>query len=259
VIKVIAGAQRHPTNRSHAEFRQYWAELHGPMFAKTPELRRYVQHITLPEALDGPPIPTHDGASMFWYDDLEALRNPPRSPRLSAVIREGDGVLFEHYVKSARYGNPDTLTLRETVVADDRQLFDRSPDWPLHTKRVSVVANEHVIVDGQTSPDMVKVIYTAPRMPGLSLEDCFKHWLEVHAPLAAQVPGLRRYVQNHALPEAYAVRGLTHDGFSELWFDDLASLRAAVTSPEWQALREDVGLFGQPMSVVVAREGIIKA
>jgi uncharacterized protein (TIGR02118 family) len=258
LIKIISGALRHPTNRSPAEFRQYWAERHGPLFAKTPELRRYVQHITLPDAYDGRPAPTHDGASMFWYDDLESLRNPPRSPRLSGAIREEDGVLFEHYVRAARYGDPDAMTLRETVVADDRQLFDRSPDWPLHQKRTSVVATEHVIVDGQTTPDMVKVIYTAARMPGLSLEDCFNHWLEVHAPLGARVPGLRRYVQNHAIPEAYGVRGLTHDAFTELWFDDLAALRSAVASPEWQALRDDVGLFAQPMSVVVAREGIIK-
>src|SRR5438046_2674052 len=60
VIKVIAGANRHPTNRSLGEFQRYWAEKHGPLFSKTPELRRYVQHITLPEAYGGDPAPTHD-------------------------------------------------------------------------------------------------------------------------------------------------------------------------------------------------------
>jgi uncharacterized protein (TIGR02118 family) len=161
-------------------------------------------------------------------------------------------------VKAARYGDPDVLTLRDTVVADDRQLFDRSPDWPLSPKRTSVVATEHVILDGETTPDMIKVIYTASRRPGLSLDDCFRYWREVHGPKGARVPGLRRYVQNHALPEAYAVRGLTHDGFTEMWFDDLPSLRKALESREWDALREDTDLFAQPMSIVVARERVIK-
>jgi EthD domain-containing protein len=61
-------------------------------------------------------------------------------------------------------------------------------------------------------------------------------------------------------PEAFAVRGLTHDGFAEMWFDDLPGLRTALASPEWQALREDGrSLFAQPISVVVARERVIKA
>jgi uncharacterized protein (TIGR02118 family) len=260
MIKVISAARRHPTHRPLAEFHRYWAERHGPLFARTPELRAYVQHHTLPEAYAGEPMPTHDGASMFWYDDLEALRHPLASPVLSSVFSPADGDLYDWYVASARYGSPDALTLREAVGADDRQLFDRSPDWPLDDKRTSVVAEERVIVDGKTSPEMVKAIYTAARRPGLSLAEFSKHWFEVHGALGAKAPGLRRYVQNHAPPEAYAVRGLTHDGFSELWFDDLASLRASLKSPEWQALREDgQSLFAQPMSVVVARERVIKA
>jgi EthD domain len=55
------------------------------------------------------------------------------------------------------------------------------------------------------------------------------------------------------------VRGVTHDGFSELWFDDLESMRRSMASPEWQALRDDgQTLFAAPMSVVVARERVQK-
>src|ERR1700733_12123586 len=71
MIKVLAPAQRHPTNRATlAEFQSYWAECHGPLFANTANLRRYVQHLTLPEAYGGDPAPTFDGVSMFWYDEL---------------------------------------------------------------------------------------------------------------------------------------------------------------------------------------------
>ncbi len=188
MIKVIAGAVKHPTNRSLADFHAYWGQRHGPLFARTPELRRYVQHHTLAEAYGGSPRPTHDGASMFWYDDIAALRAP--SPLLGDVIGPQDDELYEWYVRSARYGAPDALTLRETVMADDRQLFDRSAHWPLHAKRTSVAAMEHVIVDGQTTPDMVKAIFTAARLPGLSLDEFSQRWRTIHGPLAARAPGL---------------------------------------------------------------------
>jgi uncharacterized protein (TIGR02118 family) len=261
MIKVIAGAIKHPTNRTLEEFQHYWAEKHGPMFSKTPHLRRYVQHITLLEAYDGPQSkPTHDGASMFWYDDLDTLLHPPASPKLSAVIKPEDGDIYDWYVASKRYGDPDQITIQDNTRDDDRQLFDRSSDWPLDHRRVSCIAAEHVIVDGPTNPSMVKVLWSALRRPGLSQQDLFSHWLEVHGPLAAKAKGMRRYVQNHAVPGSSELRGgPTHDGFSEAWFDDLPSFYATIASPEWEALREDgARLFAQPLSIVIARERVQK-
>jgi uncharacterized protein (TIGR02118 family) len=106
---------------------------------------------------------------------------------------------------------------------------------------------------------MVKAIFMASKMPGLTLAEFFVRWEHVHGPLAAKVPGLRRYDQYHAVPESYPAGMNTHDGWSELWFDDVSSLHAAVASPEWQALAEDGAmLFAQPMGVGVARERIQK-
>jgi uncharacterized protein (TIGR02118 family) len=233
VIKVVAPALMQPGARTLAEFHNYWAQSHGPLFSQTKDLRRYVQHLTLPEAYGRDPAPTYDGVSMFWYDDLEALRTPSNLP--------------------------EAIALREAVREDDRQLFDRLPGWPLSHKRASVVATERVIVDGETSPEMVKAIFIASKLPGLTLAEFFEHWHDVHGPLAARVPGLRRYVQNHAIQEAYSFRGMTHDGWSELWFDSLEALHAAVASPEWGALREDgAQLFAQPMGIGVARELVQK-
>jgi len=122
-----------------------------------------------------------------------------------------------------------------------------------------VVAHERVVVDGATDPGMIKAIYIASRKPGLAVEEFQQHWFKVHGELCSRVPGLRRYVQNHGLPEAYSLRPMTHDGFSELWFDDLASLQRARASAEWARLSEDgQTLFAYPMAVVVAHESIIK-
>ena len=234
MYKVLAPAQMNPGKRSLADFQNYWGESHGPLFSNTKYLRRYVQHLTLPEAYGVDPAPTFDGVSMFWYDDWRDQRAPSDDPEVNA--------------------------LRKAVREDDAQLFDRLPGWPLHHKRASVVAEEKVIIDGQTTPDMVKAIFIVTKMPGLTLDEFFDHWQNVHGPLAKKVSGVRRYVQNHAVPEAYGVKTTqTHDGWAEMWFDDLASMQAARMSAEWQALPEDgATLFTYPMGVGIAREKVQK-
>ena len=149
--------------------------------------------------------------------------------------------------------------MSQTVPIDDRQLFDRATDWPTAHRRTSVVATEEVIKAGGTLPGMVKAVYMVARKPGLTIQEFQEHWREVHGPLVAQVPGLRRYVQNPAVLEAYAVRQMTHDGFSELWFDDLAALHAAALTPEWQAVQADAAtLYANAVALVIAQEGIRK-
>ena len=261
MIKRIGCAIKHPTNRSLDEFQAYWAEYHGPFFSHTPDLRRYVQHITLPEAYGGTPAPTHDGVSMFWYDDMESVVHPPQSPKLIDAIPEAHTSTYDWYVRARRYGAPESMTLAETVTADDRQLFDRSTAWPTHHRRSSVIAEERVVVEGETRPTMVKAVFMVSRKPGLTVGEFQQHWYEVHGPLVAQVPGLRRYVQNHAVPSAYGLqnRPMTHDGFSELWFDDLAAFQQAAATSEWQAVRADSqSLFAEPIALVIARERIQK-
>ena len=87
---------------------------------------------------------------------------------------------------------------------------------------------------------MVKLIYCITRKPGLSVDEFQRYWRETHAPIAARLPGLRRYVQCHTLPELYAGDNApAYDGAAELWFDDLDAMRAAMRSPEVAAALED--------------------
>jgi uncharacterized protein (TIGR02118 family) len=261
LIKRIGCAIQHPTNRSLEDFQAYWAQHHGPLFSHTPDLRRYVQHITLTEAYGGTPAPTHDGVSMFWYDGMESVLDPPPSPRLIDIVPQAHTDTFEWYVRPSRYGSPEQMTLQETVMADDRQLFDRSTAWPTDHRRSNVTAAERVVLEGTTTPTMVKAVFMVARRPGLTVEEFQEHWFGVHGQLVAQVPGLRRYVQNHAVQAAYGLpaRPMTHDGFSELWFDDLAQLQHAATTPQWRAAKEaGQRLFAEPVGLVIARERIQK-
>jgi hypothetical protein len=52
---------------------------------------------------------------------------------------------------------------------------------------------------------------------------------------------------------------MSHDGWAELWFDDLESLQTAVASPQWAEVREDSAmLFAEPRGVIIARETVQK-
>ena len=48
---------------------------------------------------------------------------------------------------------------------------------------------------------MIKTVGLLSRKPGWTHEQFVEHWVEIHAPLAHAVPGLRRYVQNHIKDE----------------------------------------------------------
>ncbi len=71
--------------------------------------------------------------------------------------------------------------------------------------------------------------------------DALRYWRETHGPLVAKVPGLRKYIQNHAAtaPE----NDLQFDGTLELWFDRVDAFQAAAGTPEWQAVMEDSAKF----------------
>jgi uncharacterized protein (TIGR02118 family) len=88
--------------------------------------------------------------------------------------------------------------------------------------------------------------------------ECLRHWRTVHGPIAADLPGVRRYVQYHPLappPGGWCV-------FSALDFDDRPSLEAAFAvgappSPAFAALRADEAAFldpaGEPAGIVAQR------
>ena len=192
-------------------------------------------------------------------DPVTATPSDEPTCRLVEAIPESHTDVYEWYVRTKRYGPPDSMTMAQTVPIDDRQLFDRATDWPTDHRRTSVVATEQVVQEGATLPGMVKAVFMVAKKPGLTVQEFQQHWLNVHGPLVSKLPGLRRYVQNPAVLEAYALRPMTHDGFSELWFDDLASLQNAATTPEWHAVAEDAHtLFADPVGLVIAREGIRK-
>ncbi len=90
---------------------------------------------------------------------------------------------------------------------------------------------------------MVKLIGIISRKDGMSVADFQSYWRHVHGPLIARAPGLRRYIQCHAVAELYDQYPQAYDGIAEAWFDSLDAYQAAVASPEWQAAVVDAPNF----------------
>jgi uncharacterized protein (TIGR02118 family) len=87
---------------------------------------------------------------------------------------------------------------------------------------------------------MVKLIYCITKKPDMTVEAFQAYWRDVHAPIAGAIPGLRRYVQCHVVPETYGAQNKpAYDGAAELWFDDLDAMRTAMRTPEVAVALED--------------------
>lgn len=79
-----------------------------------------------------------------------------------------------------------------------------------------------------------KAVILLRRRPDASVEEFRRWWLDEHAPLARQLPGLRRLVFN-------VVDGddAPYDGVSELWFDSLDDFHAAYATELGRAVAAD--------------------
>jgi uncharacterized protein (TIGR02118 family) len=95
---------------------------------------------------------------------------------------------------------------------------------------------------------MIKLLGFLTRKDGMSVDAFQAYWRDVHGPMIAGSPGLRRYIQAHACPEVYDTYPPAFDGAAEAWFDDMDAFDAAVASPSWQAAIADVANFMQPGS-----------
>jgi uncharacterized protein (TIGR02118 family) len=90
---------------------------------------------------------------------------------------------------------------------------------------------------------MVKLVACLKRKPGVSVEAFQRHWRTQHAEIVVRQAGLRRYVQNHVLPTAYARGEPLFDGVAEAWFDDVDAMRRLAPSAEYRAVRADEPSF----------------
>ena len=137
------------------------------------------------------------------------------------------------------------------LVTDEARFIDRA-------RMGFVVTEDHVIVVGDGGG--VKAVEFFARRPDVTVEAFREHWLRVHAPLAARVPGVRRYVVSATRASAYAGgRRPAWDGAALMWFDAPEALGAAAKSAEYGALVSDRAGFlaPGPPPFLLTREHVI--
>ena len=221
MVKVITFLKR-KVGMPVEEFQGYWREKHPTVVTRLPGVRRYVQSHTLPaEYATGEPI--YDGIAEVWADSTDALR---------AMTRSAD---------------------HAAVQEDEARFIDRATMG-------AIITEDHTVVEGQVAPEAAKGVSFLNRRPGLSIEEFQHHWREVHAPMAALLPGLRRYVQSQTRRSAYqGGRVPLYDGVALAWFDSReAALRAGATD-EFARVLADAPSFvvPGPIRAILAREHVI--
>lgn len=182
-------------------FRRHWLEVHGPLAARIPTLRRYEQqHI-----IDSPQIGVFprrgpyalDGFAQLWFDDAASMQQG-MAAEVSAASAQ-DSKLFIGEFK---------LALVEPTV------FVPTPSGKPLIKRMSLLK----------------------RRPDVSAEQFRNEWQDIHAQLVKRLPQVKGYTQNLVVGRSVdggartAYADLPVDGIVELWFDDTASMNEMFTS-----------------------------
>jgi uncharacterized protein (TIGR02118 family) len=95
----------------------------------------------------------------------------------------------------------------------------------------------------------VRLTQWQPRA-GLGRQEALRAW-ERHAELVERVPGVRHYVQHHAVAAPDGAEP-PYAGLGEVWFDGADAAAAALASEEWAAVLADAGGFMALDEVVAA-------
>ena len=208
MIKGLFFARRKP-GLSPREFQQYWRTKHADITRPLTHIRHYIQSHTLLSTYGNPGMPygngdpPYDGMATMWFNSLEERKAGNMTPAAQAAI-------------------------------DDQANFTE-----LSARRF-LLTNEVIQKQGVVAPASVHLVALLIRKPGMSVEEFQRYWREHHGPLAAKVPGLRRYLQNPAMPELYGGRNAPLcDGVAEAWFDSMEDLQRSTETGELRAVRAD--------------------
>jgi uncharacterized protein (TIGR02118 family) len=103
---------------------------------------------------------------------------------------------------------------------------------------------------------MIKLVALVRRKPDLSPEAFRDYWLRIHAPLAAEIPGMCGYRINIA-GDPGAQAPAPYDGSAEIWFDDRRATAAGLASPEGDVAGRDTANFAASIEFLVTEEHVI--
>jgi uncharacterized protein (TIGR02118 family) len=208
------------------QFQDYWVNVHAVQYAsKISQIRRYLIDTRIPFDGDlGNPLLPHQGVAEIWLDNAEEQLASLQS---------------QEFLQGARLDEPNWAAFWLTLVLD---------------------TTAQVIVEGPpltTDPTWVKLLMLLKRKPGVPLENFRCYGLQVHAPVTAELPGLKRYLQCHTRDNFYVFGEPRFDGVEQLWFENIAALNSALNSAQFQGkVKSSLDSFVDPKYIftLVAEE-----
>ena len=108
---------------------------------------------------------------------------------------------------------------------------------------VLLVTEEHAAKPGLVPGSFVKNYELVTKRPDLDRAEFDRYWAQVHGPLAARIPTIRRYVQAHLSPGTREAGTAPYDGLAITWFDDVAAMRAGAATEAYAKTRADEANF----------------
>jgi uncharacterized protein (TIGR02118 family) len=222
MIKICEIIWRRP-GMSVADFQDHWLNRHGPIVARLPGLRRYVQCHPRPGG-DRHGALVCDGVAELWLDSKAALIEASQSTEFAAAKAD-----------EANFVDPDRL--------------------------VELLTEEVVIRDLPAAAGSIKIISLVHYKAGLDPVAAQSYWRETHAPIVCGIEGLGRYEQNPVRLGAYRKPAPpAFDGLALTWFDDMAAARRSSACAAFGRTKADEANFleaSRTGSIITAEHVIV--
>jgi len=199
------------------EFHRALAGIYGGD-PEIPDLCGYIQSHTLLQGY---------GKGELLFDAIEEFSFPSAE-------------LSRHFLES---GLSDALRARREAVVD-------------HAASLVMKVDVHRVKNRPVPPGAVKNIEFVNRLPSMEIKAFRGYWRKVHGPLAASIPPILRYEQNHLWLECYETELASRfDGLAITWFESTQAMREGAKTPEYAATRADEGNFlPGHLPIIIARE-----
>lgn len=165
IVKTLTFMVRKP-GTTHAEFMRYWLDVHAPMALKVPGMRGMICHeVTMVST---------------------ASAQLPGGPRV-----EIDGVAESWKEETSSLQNADAPAEAKAWYADGPRFVGQIKGFRVR---------ENVFVPPQRGG--AGLIALLKRKPGQSAAQFAEHWLNVHGPMAREVPEVSGLILNQVISEA---------------------------------------------------------
>ena len=204
---------------SHEAFTEHWQTEHTPIAREIEGVVRYLTTTPL-----DPADAAFDGIADLYFDDLGALHD--------ALGSEGDRDYDPEKEMAARaredVDNFLAVTERPRLIGEEAVQFDATGDAPAE------------------APYRRSILLT--RREDMTHEEFRDYWLDEHAPLVEEMPGVARYTATLPTAPDHA----EFDGLADLYFTDRDAMLASMgqetddRDPEHEAyvaVNEDAAVF----------------